>query len=210
MTRTYEIVQQGQHYRILSNGKPLRWYYLHRSFAEGVVEHLKEKAERRQRHAEWRQERGIPSSRDSKRAAAYAAERRAGLRDGPVLQLTPDDIRRKCIRWAAMAAERGLLEGIPGVKSVLPQVRITRRKKGNGAHAWLNHIVFAPRAVTLGTIAHEYAHVMTWEARPAHDWTWAAVYVALVRVAFGDDLGPIYGDRLEREFRNIGLGRNAA
>ena len=65
--------------------------------------------------------------------------------------------------------------------------------------------MFSPSSVTLGTIAHEYAHAMTWATRPAHDWTWAMVYVALVRVAFGSDLGPIYGDRLEQEFRKVGL-----
>jgi hypothetical protein len=199
MSRTYEIVQSasGNTWRILSNGKPLRWYYVHRSYAEGVVEQLQQKARNRQHYAEAMKRSGRkPAPRDSKRSAAYRAEHLAGVRSLPTQSdLTPARIAERCVAWAKEA----------GLTPLVPVVRITRRKKGNGAHCWLNQIVFSPTSVTLGIIAHEYAHALTWDVRPAHDPTWAATYVKLLRVALGADMGPIYASRLEHEFRAAGV-----
>ncbi len=204
MTRTYKVVparpgEPGTTYRILSNGKPLRWYYRHESYALSVVRDLEAKAEYRQRQNDLAQRAGVKPRRDAKRARAYRAEFLAGMRGFPVLQLTEREISRMCIQWQAKAAELNLLENIPGVIfGVIPKVRITRRKRGNAAHCGIGgELVFAPAAVTLPTIAHEYAHALTWHTRPAHDWTWAAVYIALVRVAIGDS----WADELARQFR---------
>ena len=194
MTRTYQIVQQGQAWRILSNGKPLTWLYTQKSYAERAVRELLEKAGERAAHAQWRREHGITNRpRDSKKRKAYAAERAVPmLTDGPRLLQTPNVLEAMCVRWAREI----------GATPAVPQVRFSSRKRGACASG--NQITLGSKA-DLGTLVHEYAHVLTWDEWPAHGPRWAEAYVKLVRVAFGKDLGPKMAEQLEQQFIKIRL-----
>lgn len=177
-------------YQILSNGKPLQWLYWTQSDAEYALRDIMDRAESRRRRSAWRKANGHAVVRDSKRKAAYKAERLAGMMAYAPMTMTVEQMAVQCREWAR---EAGF------TRVVHPRIKYSGRKRG-GAHCFVSEIVLS-KGNGIGVLIHEYAHALTWEEKPAHGPQWAYAYVKLTRVALGGE----QADKLASEFRKIGF-----